>query len=63
LKRRQIDVLVDKLPDAANLSLGALVLGQFVSEGLFQRFAAVAGLALWVFLLLAAIVIAGKGRS
>ena len=42
---------MDKLPDAANLALGALVFGQFLQERLFSRWLAAAGVAIWLGLL------------
>ena len=40
-------MLAEKLPDTANLALGALVFGQFLASG-FSWIAAVVGLALWL---------------
>ena len=50
LKRAQREMLADKLPDTANLALGALVFGQFLATG-FSWIVAVLGLALWILLM------------
>ena len=47
LKRQQRDILADKLPDAANLALGALVFGQFLSPA-FSTTLGLVGLAVWI---------------
>jgi hypothetical protein len=41
-------MLIDKLPDAANVALGALVFGQFLSDAPFSWSVAAVGIALWV---------------
>ena len=50
LNKAQRAVLVDTLPDAANLAVGALFFAQFLSERAFSSYVALAGLALWVLL-------------
>lgn len=50
LKRRQRDVIFDKLPDLANLIAGALILGQFLSGDPFSLSVALAGFVLWAVL-------------
>jgi hypothetical protein len=47
LKRRQREVLVDKLPDLANLIAGTLIFGQLIAAQPFSPWLAVAGVALW----------------
>jgi len=47
LKPQQRQMLVDKLPDVANLAVGALFLGQFLSDRPFSYVLAVFGVALW----------------
>lgn len=47
LKRRQREVILDKLPDLANLVAGALLFGQFLSGQPFSLSVAFAGMALW----------------
>jgi hypothetical protein len=47
LKRRQRDVILDKLPDLANLIAGALIFGRFLSGGRFSLTVALAGFVLW----------------
>ena len=43
LKREQRQVLVDKVPDVANLVIGALFLGQFLSDRPFSPVLALFG--------------------
>jgi hypothetical protein len=62
LKRAQRAVFVEKLPDAANLALAALVFAQFLEQGMFSAGAALVGLGLWVFFLAAAVMLAGGGE-
>ncbi|MBI3048685.1 MAG: hypothetical protein HYY76_10295 [Acidobacteria bacterium] len=57
-KRAQRAVFVDKLPDAANLALAALVFGQFL-EGTFSTPLALLGFGAWVFFGAAAVIFAG----
>lgn len=47
LKPRQRAVIVEKLPDLANLFIGVLVLGQFVGEQPFSVTRVVVGTAVW----------------
>ena len=51
LANRQREMLVDKLPDAANVGAGALFFGQFLGEGSFSPLRAAAGVGLWLFLM------------
>jgi hypothetical protein len=44
----QRQMLLDKLPDAANLVLGALLLGQFLSDRGFSLTLASAGIVGWL---------------
>ena len=53
-------VLVDKLPDVADVAAGAMVFGQFLS-GHFSWAIALAGLILWAFLFGCAVVLAEGG--
>ncbi len=48
LTTEQRYLLIDKLPDAANVALGALVFGQFLSDAPFSLSLAAVGMALWV---------------
>ncbi len=48
LTPEQRHMLIDKLPDAANVALGALVFGQFLSDAPFSWSVAAVGIALWV---------------
>lgn len=47
LRRRQRAVLSDKVPDAANLALGALFFGQLLAERSFSTRLALFGVACW----------------
>ena len=58
LKRQQRAILADKLPDAANLALDALVFGQFLSPG-YSTTQGVVGLLLWIAFMALAVRIAG----
>jgi hypothetical protein len=50
LKREQRAMFADKLPDLANLAVGALIFGQFLGSG-FSWTVGALGLVLWVFLM------------
>lgn len=63
LEPPQRAMFADKLPDAANLALGALVFGQFLGEGAFSSLVALLGLRLWVFLIGCAAIVAGGPES
>ena len=58
LKPTQRAMFADKLPDAANLAMGALVFGQFLGGG-FSPLVALLGLGLWAFFMSWAAVLAG----
>ena len=49
---RQREVLIDKLPDAANLALGGLLFGQFVTGRPFSMAVALVGVVVWAGLLI-----------
>ncbi|MGH9256893.1 MAG: hypothetical protein ACRD3C_20210 [Vicinamibacterales bacterium] len=50
-------MLGDKLPDAANLALGALVFAQFLEDRPFSRQLAAAGIGIWLVLLACALLL------
>jgi hypothetical protein len=54
---------VDKVPDATNVALGALVFGQFLGDATFSISVAVIGAAIWLFCMGCAFVLARGGRS
>jgi len=60
LTRGQRSVLADKLPDAANLSAGALFFGQFLSDRPFSLMLAVVGILSWFALFSWALVLARR---
>ena len=51
LTKEQRGMLIDKIPDAANLALGALVFAQFLDERRFSPALAVSGIGVWLGLL------------
>ena len=59
LKPRQRAVIVEKLPDLANLAAGVLVRGQFVGEEPAAVWRIVVGAALWTGLAAITLLIAG----
>jgi hypothetical protein len=48
LTSEQRRLISDKLPDAANIILGAVVLGPFLGQGHFSVARVVGGIALWL---------------
>ena len=48
LNREQRRISADKLPDMANVAVGGMVFGQFLSDRAFSPLVAVSGLVLWV---------------
>ncbi len=56
-------MLVDKLPDAANLAIGALVFGQLLGGELFSQWLALLGLGLWALFMTWAALLAGGDES
>jgi hypothetical protein len=57
LDRNQRRVLADKLPDAANAAVAALVFGQLVAGHPVSMAVAVSGTLLWVWLLACALIL------
>ncbi len=51
------EVLADKLLDAGNIAAGAMLFGQFVADRPFSPGLATLGTAIWLFLVVCAIVI------
>ena len=47
LNERQRSVLIEKLPDTANVAAGGMLFGQAISGQPFSTAAAIAGLAVW----------------
>lgn len=60
LNRDQRQMLSDKLPDAANLAIGALFFGQFLSDKPFSTALALTGSAAWLALMMWAIQLARR---
>jgi len=63
LTSEQRQMLIDKLPDAANLALGALVFGQFLGDRPFSLGVATLGTGAWAVLLGAAFVLGRRKRA
>ena len=63
LKKSQRAMLVDKLPDVANVAVGALFFGQFFGERAFSPLLALLGLGLWGLLIGWAVLLAGGNES
>ncbi|MEO6064379.1 MAG: hypothetical protein ABIP49_01180 [Lysobacterales bacterium] len=62
LNRAQREMLVDKLPDVANLAIGALSFGQFLGDRPFSLTRALCGVAMWMILMAWTIALA-SGRN
>ena len=56
-------MLVDKLPDAANVAAGALFFGQFLADRAFSLFLALAGVGSWVVLMAWVLMLAAEDDS
>jgi hypothetical protein len=63
LTKQQRATLVDKLPDAGNLAVGALFFGQFLNGGRFSPLVALLGVGFWVVLIGWSIFLAGGDKS
>ena len=63
LNRPQRTILVDKLPDAANVAVGALFFGQFLGERVFSLSLALFGLGIWALLIGWAVALADEGKE
>lgn len=62
LTQQQRAVVLDKLPDVANVAVGALVFGQFLGQGPYSLYLAAAGIATWSALMIMALIVAGEPR-
>lgn len=62
LSKRRRELLIDKLPDAANVALGALVFGQFLGKGPYSLLHIAVGIVLWVTSMAAAWLVS-EGRN
>lgn len=63
LKPRQRGVIVEKLPDLANLIAGVFVLGQFVGEEPASVWRVILGAVLWTGLAGITLLIAGENHD
>ena len=57
LKPRQREILIEKWPDLANLAMGGLVFGQFLSERPLSIWLMGLGWMIWIFLVGCAVAI------
>ena len=60
---RQRCVLIDKLPDTANLALAGLLFGQAASDRGFSLSLASAGVAMWAAFMAGSVILARKDRQ
>jgi hypothetical protein len=60
LTSRQRAALIDKLPDLANLAIGALFFGQFLGDRPFSARVALLGVASWIVLIGLALILGRK---
>ena len=58
LKPRQRTVLIEKVPDVANLAAGSMFFGQFLTEQPFSLALALLGMAAWAALWIFTLVLA-----
>jgi hypothetical protein len=63
LKTRQREIIVEKLPDLANIVAGVFVIGQFVGDEPASIWLIGAGLAMWISLAVLTLVIAGGNHG
>jgi hypothetical protein len=63
LRERQRAVLIDKVPDLANVAAGALIFGQLLNERPISPVIAVTGLGVWVVLAGFALALARKEKQ
>jgi hypothetical protein len=63
LDARQRKLVADKLFDAANVAAGAMVFGQFVTDGPFSTAVAIVGLAIWITFVIASVALEGRSRG
>ena len=63
LNARQRTVLLEKVPDVANLAIGALLFGQFVGGQPFSPWSALTGFVIWIVLMAMTLSIAREDRQ
>jgi len=63
LSAGQRRMLVDKVPDAANLALGALFFGQFLGGQSFSISLAMLGIGMWMALMAWALILASEEKA
>ena len=63
LKRTQRMLLAETLRDIANLAAGAMVFGQFLADAMFSTRVALGGGAVWVVLVLTAVLFVSEEPS
>ena len=60
LSERRRELLGEKFADAANVALGALVFGQFLSDEAYSAVLFSLGIALWLILITLAVLMTGE---
>jgi hypothetical protein len=63
LNARQRTVLLEKVPDVANLAIGALLFGQVVGSQPVSRWLALTGFLIWIVLMAITLSIAEEDRK
>ncbi len=63
LTEGQRRVIVDKVPDMANVAAGGMVFGQFLADRPFSIAVAAAGAAAWAVLGVFTLILAGRSKS
>ena len=63
LKSKQRELLADVLKDVANIAVGAMGFGHFLSERTFSLAVMLGGLGIWIGFVLMAVLFASGGRN
>ena len=62
LKPRQREVLIEKVPDAANLAAGSMFFGQFLTDRPFSVVLGLTGITAWVAFWVFTLLLAEEGQ-
>ena len=63
LSEAQRRIIVDKVPDMANVAAGGMVFGQFLADRPFSIAIAAAGMATWAVMGVFTLILAGRSKS
>ncbi|HEU5258503.1 MAG TPA: hypothetical protein VFU28_21100 [Vicinamibacterales bacterium] len=63
LNSKQRALIADKLFDVANVGVGGMVFGQFLSDHPFSVLLALTGLGIWVTLFVVSVAVEGRTRQ